>query len=400
MFTKDIYNAKDYKASLALRHIDTLNDDYVMSCDFNELTEYIESRYSFEKIVISNIPVFDWEEPEYGQRNYRLKCKYEITSGVSSLEYTPSSYTYSFGSGIPNIEQDFSTNIIYIVFSREMDIDVVERKIEEGGVSNEYLVSLFNYETKMFFGNVSNLSKDIASANSDIHSRIVNKLTQIYKLANRKISLRNALKISAMPISDIRNKKVELKIIQKNTTLPKPNVSDPYYYISNEDYDLIIQIINRCMIQYERTPETFKDLGEEDIRNIILGAINANFNFSGSAESFSNKGHTDIMIETENKAAFIAECKLWKGKSYVSSGINQLLNYATYKDGKLALLVFNKDNKDFDNVISEMTNLINEHNFMISKIYNKNNVWQYKFHSQTNETAVTVTFILANYYFK
>ncbi|MGM9970667.1 MAG: hypothetical protein ACI35S_09775 [Anaeroplasma sp.] len=66
---------------------------------------------------------------------------------------------------------------------------------------------------------------------------------------------------------------------------------------------------------------------------------------------------------------------------------------------KLALLVFNKDNKDYDNVISEMNNLIENHPKKISKIMHEDNVWQYKFHSNVNETAFTITFIIANYYF-
>lgn len=400
MFNNDLYYAKEYLANQALTYIANLKEDYILNCDFNELTNYIENKYFIEDIILADTPIYQWVEPGDGQRTYVLKCKFEISSGKNSLEYKPDNYTFSLGGGnaIPEIELDYATNILYVVFKKRIDIDIVEKKIEEGSITESYLSNQFNFEVNMFLQNVRSLNIEIKNSNSHVHGKIVWKLSEIYKLANRKISLRNALKISTMPISDIRNKKVELRMVQKNTSLPKANVNEPYYYISNEDYDLIIQIINRCMIQYERTPETFNDLGEEDIRNVILGAINANFNFSGSAESFSNKGHTDILVEADNKAAFIAECKLWKGKSYVSAGIDQLLNYATYKDGKLALLVFNKDNKDFNNVIDEMTNLIEGHKLKISKILHKDNMWQYKFYSKSNENSVTITFIVANYY--
>lgn len=401
MFSNDLDNSKEYQANRAVDFISRQKDDYILNCDFVELVEGIFNQFSFENIEIDERPEYKWIEPQNADRNYILECRYKLVSGSELLDYRPSFYSMTFGanSGIPMRAIDEKSNQLYLVFRRVMDIDVVEKKHNFGLLTTENLDSLFLCDTTQFFGNVNHLKHDISSANDFIKGKIQRKLEEIYTLANRKISLRNALKISVMPISDIRNKKIEVKIIEKKSQMPKANVSEPYYYISNEDYDLIIQIINKCMTQYERTSKTLKDLDEEDIRNLILGAINSNFNFAGSAESFSNKGHTDIMIEANNKAAFIAECKLWKGKSYVSSGIDQLLSYATYKDGKLALLVFNKSNKDFNKVLIEMESLIEEHSMKMSMINHKDNLWQYKFRSMTNETSVTITFIVANYYF-
>lgn len=400
MFSIDLFNVKDGNINKVKQYINSLTSDYVMNCDFDELVDYIFGEYKIEEIIIDKKVYYEWIEPKYGGKTYTLKCKYEIISGIKSLEYRPNPFSYSLGGDdwIPIVEKDYSSSKSYLVFKRNIDLDEIEKINENNNLNDDYFSKKFASVTNLFFQNANRLTDEIISANKVIKEKIISELTNFYSLANRKISLRNALKISTMPISDIRNKKVELKMIKKNDKMPLANVNEPYYFISNEDYDLIIQIINRCMIQYERTSETFKDLGEEDIRNIILGAVNANFNFSGSAESFSNKGHTDIMIEAENKAAFIAECKLWKGKQYVSAGIDQLLNYATYKDGKLALLIFNKDNRNYDKVILELNNLIEEHPRKISLINHKENVWQYKFHSITNESAFIITFIVANYY--
>lgn len=401
MFSNDLDNSKEYQANKAVNFISQQKDDYILNCDFVELVEGIFNQFSFENIEIDERSEYKWIEPQNADRNYILECRYKLVSGSESLDYRPSLYSMTHGVniGIPLRVIDEKSNQLYLVFRRVMDIDVVENKHNSGLLTTENLDSLFLCDTTQFFRNANRLKQDISSANDFIKGKIQRKLEEIYTLANRKISLRNALKISVMPISDIRNKKIEVKVIEKKSLMPKANVSEPYYYISNEDYDLIIQIINKCMTQYERTSKTLKDLDEEDIRNLILGAINSNFNFAGSAESFSNKGHTDIMIEANNKAAFIAECKLWKGKSYVSSGIDQLLSYATYKDGKLALLVFNKSNKDFNKVLIEMESLIEEHSMKMSMINHKDNLWQYKFRSMTNETSVTITFIVANYYF-
>ena len=50
------------------------------------------------------------------------------------------------------------------------------------------------------------------------------------------------------------------------------------------------------------------------------------------------------MIEFENKAAFIGECKIWYGKKQLSETIQQILNYSTWKDeisNKLSLFTKN-----------------------------------------------------------
>ena len=57
-------------------------------------------------------------------------------------------------------------------------------------------------------------------------------------------------------------------------------------------------------------------------------------------------GHSDICIEFENRAAFVAECKFWSGEKSLSDAIVQLFGYTTWRDIKLLLIVFSK-RKDF-----------------------------------------------------
>src|SRR5262249_2091303 len=56
-------------------------------------------------------------------------------------------------------------------------------------------------------------------------------------------------------------------------TPPKPG-EPPQVGIADEDYDHIIAVIRHEGRTFEATPATYKDLGEEDLRNILLAHLN------------------------------------------------------------------------------------------------------------------------------
>ena len=394
-YINDIYGSVYNNAK---KDIENQKEDYILNCNYDELVEYFYEKYRLHNVIVNSNPVYEWHEDKGFEGGFSLVAKYYITDGKDMLQYHGSSYRMSFGS-YPIYSSNYETpKLEWYQFTRHVNIYDLDNILSSEENKKRFESGCFSNEASNWLANIAYLNTGINGFNTRLIGGIRQVLTNVISVLSKKIELRNKLKIGMMPISDIRHKKVDIRIVEKKE-VKKPIEQEPYYYISNEDYNLIIQIISRCMIQYERTPNTFNELGEEDIRNIIMGAINANFEFDGSAESFSNSGHTDIMILAKNKAAFIAECKLWKGSKYVSDGIDQLLGYTTYKDGKLALLVFNKDNKDYDNVLSEMNNLIVGNDKYIQTISHNENRWQCLFKSNHSGT-VKITFIIANYHFE
>ena len=63
-------------------------------------------------------------------------------------------------------------------------------------------------------------------------------------------------------------------------------------------------------------------------------------------EAFRNNGKTDICIEEKNRAAFVAECKMWTGQKAIADALKQLDSYLTWRDCKTALIYFVRK-KDF-----------------------------------------------------
>jgi hypothetical protein len=55
-------------------------------------------------------------------------------------------------------------------------------------------------------------------------------------------------------------------------------------------------------------------------------------------------GKTDILLREGDRNVFIAERKFWKGPKAFAEAIDHLLSYATWRDSKAVILVFNLGN--------------------------------------------------------
>ena len=102
---------------------------------------------------------------------------------------------------------------------------------------------------------------------------------------------------------------------------------------------------------------------EEDLRNALLAALNATYKGDATGETFRNKGKTDICIEKDNRAAFVAECKMWTGPKEVKSALEQLDGYLTWRDCKTALIYFVR-RKNFFSILDSVKATLMELPFM------------------------------------
>ncbi|HCC60511.1 MAG TPA: hypothetical protein DEQ55_00775 [Pseudomonas sp.] len=92
----------------------------------------------------------------------------------------------------------------------------------------------------------------------------------------------------------------------------------------------------------ERSPEAFKSMNEEALRQDFLVQLNGQFEGKATGETFNMSGKTDILLREADRNVFIAECKFWKGPKAFKEAIDQLLRYTTWRDGKTAILIFNR----------------------------------------------------------
>ncbi len=149
-------------------------------------------------------------------------------------------------------------------------------------------------------------------------------------------------------------------ILEKKIIKPLPSAAKEIkeYGIDDADYEHILSVIRHEGATFESTPKTYKGMGETDLRNILLAHLNGHYKGNATGETFRGEGKTDIRIEFENRAAFVAECKIWRGPKELTEAVEQMLGYLTWRDYKCALVVFNKENAGFTEIQDKVPNLI------------------------------------------
>lgn len=110
-----------------------------------------------------------------------------------------------------------------------------------------------------------------------------------------------------------------------------------------ELYEQALKIMQDMTLVMERSPEAFKTMDEESLRQHFLVQLNGQFEGKATGETFNMSGKTDILLREGDCNVFIAECKFWKGPKAYGDAIAQLLSYATWRDSKAAILVFNRE---------------------------------------------------------
>ena len=123
--------------------------------------------------------------------------------------------------------------------------------------------------------------------------------------------------------------------------------------MSDRNYGAVLKVIKNTAMTWERTSNSYRHMGEEALRDVLLGSLNALFPGKANGETFRKNGKTDICIEAEDRTAFVAECKVWTGKRAVQDALAQLDSYLTWRDCKTALIYFVK-RKNFLSIIDTM----------------------------------------------
>lgn len=134
--------------------------------------------------------------------------------------------------------------------------------------------------------------------------------------------------------------------------------------ISNKAYFQIIDYIIRLGTDLEKFKELTKNFDEERFRDYFLPFLNSiSKHHNTTGETFNKIGKTDILITDQSgKNIFIAECKIWHGANEITNAIDQLLErYVTWRDEKVALIVFNKSVKKFSDVIERAIEAVTNH---------------------------------------
>ena len=153
------------------------------------------------------------------------------------------------------------------------------------------------------------------------------------------------------------------EVRRKITSVPPPASSMPYKpepTLDEADYEHILEVIENMAQVMERSPSAFSTMDEESLRSHFLVQLNGHYEGQATGETFNYEGKTDILIRSGGKNIFIAECKYWDGPKKLTETIDQLLSYSSWRDTKVAVIVFNR-NKGFTKVLDAIKSTTKEH---------------------------------------
>ena len=284
----------------------------------------------------------------------------------------------------------YRTNPYSTVFPQA---DIIQGKIRISislphDVEKERFKNMFDRELRLIRECVERSSEQVLAFNQNLPELIrqavasrrkrLAKHENIAKLLDIPVKAKkNAPKTS--PIQIAVHSPKQLPVPPKSGLRPEPGIKD-------ETYEEILHFIRHQGRTFERTPGTFAVHDEEGLRDIILAQLNGQFEGKAAGEVFRGKGKTDICIELDDRAAFVGECKLWKGSGSVTKALNQLMGYLTWRDSKAALIVFNSKNKNFTKILKELLGTLNDHSLFVSDLpCNERGEWRVVMRSAEDE---------------
>lgn len=371
--------------------IDSFADEKIVNCDVDEWTEYLTEKYrvepisfyvdyatrSIQKTQIKRNNPWGHFGDVYGEPQFymvdgcNIDYKVPFSGDDVLLKCTPSTYIMT-SFEIFGFQKPSNTNYGFITIR----LSYTNQEMKGFGDNLEEKV------TSDFRNQFSSFEKMSGYANDDIRSYNENLTSNVQQLLNKRrekadvfFSFSKALKIplnlnsSSPNLTPIPLKKPH----RANLNEPKPHAQEQQFYIDDSDFENIIKIIHLCGTALEESAKTFNQFNEEALRDYIKGMLSSHYENTVTGETFRRVGKTDIQIQREDKAAFIAECKVWHGIKLFSDAIEQLFCYATWKDTKLSLIIFNKENKNFAGVQQQIQSWLKE-NCKSCKQWNSN-IW-------------------------
>jgi hypothetical protein len=134
--------------------------------------------------------------------------------------------------------------------------------------------------------------------------------------------------------------------------------------VSDQIYSKILNMVYLFGENLEKLTNLHSKFDEEGFREYFLPYLNMmSQSHTATGETFNKIGKTDILIQNQQgENVFIAECKVWSGEGDVQPAVDQLFDrYVTWRDEKLALIIFNKSVRGFSAIIAKAIDALQNH---------------------------------------
>ncbi|WP_456473780.1 hypothetical protein [Candidatus Pyrohabitans sp.] len=329
------------------REVESCVSDYILDVSEEDFCRYLVSKYSLVSPIIHEDKIYvynlDRSRPSY-VRGVQVTIAVPFEGDAELFQYKPSTSTYSSPRG-KIVGQE-----IHLIY------EMVEHDAEK--LKQMYQQDLSKIERYLEW-----VRQDVMSFNNSLKAFVSQTVSQRKK---KLLDDRDLVDSLGIPVKRRANlpRTYTIPSIQNIPKFEPPKVPKepfkPEPVLALEEYKNILEILHNMSIAMERSPTVFSRLKEEEIRDFFLVMLNAHYEGQATGETFNYGGKTDILIRSEGKNVFIAECKFWHGQKKLTETIDQLLGYASWRDTKIAILLFNK-NHDFSSVLEKIETTVKKH---------------------------------------
>lgn len=393
------------KEKVKLEISDLSNDD-IAKIDINKWVDYFADRYRLEPIVLldekENL-VYDLQETKIDMSHslnwgggfadgYNLIFTVSYFGDSRLFDYRPSTYALS---------TYLVDNFIKSTSSKAGSFNLVQEynkaDFDKRDTSPEYIYQVFVKLLETYKIALAHVCNEIKGYNNSLEKECRSCLEKRKEKADSYIATRKKINIPLQLNPNAPNV-TPIKIPPRSKPRQqRPTHQDlpPEYGIEEETYKNINNIISMCGRTMENALRTFCKLDEEELRDILLATLSTHYEKT-TGETFRKNGKTDILIEAENKAAFVGECKLWKGQKALEEAIKQVLGYSTWRDGKISLIIFNKSYRNFLELLEKIDSWVREN--AKRPIRGAGNIWNTRYFRKDTEMEIDLCILIFDLY--
>ncbi|MCL4478388.1 MAG: hypothetical protein M1381_04710 [Deltaproteobacteria bacterium] len=393
---ENLYSFLQDREQGMFQEIEEMQADRLLNTKVDDLYDYFEQRYKIDiPSLKENEIATDQEEAnvDISRDPYRrivapgspfyikgtaLKFFVPFEGDPELLKYKPSTFTYN--SPLCTIKQN---EIVFTYTRTDHNAEAVKAE--------------FTRHLSVVRQNLKSVINDAGAFNNSIRTKAQNRI----EIRRQKLLNDQGLAASlGFPLRrrDNAPQTFAVPTVRKKIQIPVPSSSTPLApepTLDMKEYENILSIISNMVKVIERSPNSFKTIREEDLRQHFLVQLNGQYEGQATGETFNSQGKTDILIRHEDKNIFIAECKFWYGQESLTKAIDQLLGYITWRDTKTALLIFNR-NKNFSSVLSKIPEVIKAHpNYKEALSYSSASGFRYILHHKDDKYRDIILTILA-----
>lgn len=348
--------------SKALQEVDRYDSNRLLNTSVDDLSAYFFDAYKVNPLALDEAQVYvDQEETQIDvsrdpMRHIRDRSRPFYMPGVRftlHVPYTGDKDLFRFRANTYSLNPPYGRmedgELLLICSAPEPDPIQIKANLDRGLADVKQCIEWQRAECENF--------------NTRLKESIVQQITRRRQRLLDNQGTASALGYPLKPRADAPQTYTASGVRKKLTVAPPPATVAPYVpepTLDSAQYDAILQVLSHASLVLERSPSSFQTMGEEDLRQHFLVALNASFEGEAVAESFNASGKTDILIRHAGANLFVAECKVWTGEQAFLQAIDQLLGYLTWRDTKTALLIFNR-RKKFSAVLDTIQKAVPKH---------------------------------------